>query len=196
LYSVKSTPATSVADLEDPADGLVAFYSDSGLASVSSAKGKEPFSILPEERLMATVGTLGLNFRRSWQGVMACREAIWAEYQCAARRRDPLLDQLEWEDHEVKLTDRHKFETLMDRYQADMEARYPIADVLVSDLGWKAPRRDVSKEDEATKRAIAEARSDALRMERSGIGAVPEASRVCRKGRVFVGRKGAIFGVE
>jgi hypothetical protein len=51
-------------------------------------------------------------------GVMACREAIWDEYRNAAGRQDPLLDQLEWEDHELKFTDREKFETLMERYQA------------------------------------------------------------------------------
>jgi len=79
---------------------------------------------------------------------------------------------------------------------SDMEARYPIADALVSDLHWDAPRRDVNREDEETRRAVAEARSDALRLERSGIGAVPEASRVCRKGRIFVASKGAVFGVE
>jgi hypothetical protein len=73
VYSAKSTPATSVAELEDPADGPVAFYSDAGLASVSSTKGKEPFSIMPEERLMVTAGTLGLNFRRR------CAEMFHAE---------------------------------------------------------------------------------------------------------------------
>lgn len=77
-----------------------------------------------------------------------------------------------------------------------MEARSTVADALVSELGWTAPRREITKEEKAKKQAEVEVRRDALRLERSGIGAVPEASRVCRKGRVFVGWKGAIFGVE
>lgn len=62
-----STPATSVADFEDPTEGPIAFYSDSGLVSVSSkgkSKGKDPFRLLPEERLQFTAGTLGLSLYR------------------------------------------------------------------------------------------------------------------------------------
>lgn len=149
---------------------------------------------------------------------MACREAMWDEYRMASEISDPLLDMLEWEENEIDLPTRVKFEILMERYQgsvpdlqlflrlliphhlplisSDMEAHYPMANALVSDLHWKAPLRDTKQEDKSTKQAVAEARRDALILERSGIGLVPERSRLCRKARIFIGRKGAVFGVE
>lgn len=51
-------------------------------------------------------------------GVMACREAMWEEYQIADDTGDPLLDMLGWDDHEFHLPNRVKFEILMKRYQS------------------------------------------------------------------------------
>jgi len=48
---------------------------------------------------------------------MACQEAMWEEYLEATQQREPLLDQLEWEAAELELTDRQRFERLMERYQ-------------------------------------------------------------------------------
>ncbi|KAF8502554.1 hypothetical protein BU17DRAFT_101935 [Hysterangium stoloniferum] len=193
LFSDMSSSGTSAAEsIEDLPDGSIAFFSDTELTNVSS-KRQKCVEILPEERLRVTAGTLGLNLYRSWQGVMACREAMWDEFQLALEARDPLLDLLQWEH---KSSNREKFDSLMERYQLDMEARYPISNALVSDLNWKAPKRSLTLDEKKTLRMVAEVRRDVLRLEKSNVLEVPEGSHICRKARMFVARKGAVFGTE
>jgi hypothetical protein len=54
----------------------------------------------------------------NYLGVIACRQAMWDEYRLAVGTADPLLDMLEWEEHELDLSNQEKFDLLIGRYQA------------------------------------------------------------------------------
>ncbi|KAF8514025.1 hypothetical protein JB92DRAFT_166214 [Gautieria morchelliformis] len=75
MGSSKSTPATSVVEYEHTGkngdrsiadERPIAFFSD---AELTSASRKEVLEVLPQERLVVTSGTMGLNLHRSWQGI-------------------------------------------------------------------------------------------------------------------------------
>ncbi|KAF9486316.1 hypothetical protein BDN70DRAFT_902479 [Pholiota conissans] len=146
-----------------------------------------PGSLFPLARLeKLNDRSLAMQLYRAYQGVLACREAMWEELKDRIRNRKDELLPFGWEDDEEleELQSRKKFEKLIDRYRSDMEARVSFWCSLET-IGWPLPAKEpLSKaeliEAQRLRESMIEARKQATMAEMM----IP-----CRSVRVIVGYK-------
>jgi hypothetical protein len=80
-----------------------------------------PRSLFPIEQLESlTERSLAMHLYRSYQSVLACREAMWEELDDRIRNRKEELLPFGWSDDEEleELQSRTKFERLIERYRS------------------------------------------------------------------------------
>ncbi|KAL1757302.1 hypothetical protein FB107DRAFT_209688, partial [Schizophyllum commune] len=118
--------------------------------------------------------------------VLGCQEAMWDELKYRIRNKSESLAPYGWDDDEdfEETHNRHKFETLIQRYQSDMRARISLWCTL-SELGWQYPARDPLTKAQAIEEArLREALAEARRAAQQGDLQLPS-----RALRVMVGYK-------
>ncbi|KAK0208757.1 hypothetical protein DFS33DRAFT_1253760 [Desarmillaria ectypa] len=193
FLSNASRPASSITTLnlnptETPAPpSLFVPYMLDTSSTETTAVASIPPSLFPEERLSSlNVRSLAMHLYRSYQSVLACREALWEELNDRLRNRKDELKPFGWEDDEdwEELQTRRKFEILIERYESDMQARVSLWCSL-NNIGWPFPPREpLSKaeliEEERMREAMLEARKHAP---------VEDLQVPCRTIRVLIGYK-------
>ncbi|TDL28128.1 S-adenosyl-L-methionine-dependent methyltransferase [Rickenella mellea] len=144
-------------------------------------------ALLPMSALSKTTDLgLALHLHRSCHSVLACQESMWEELKDRIRNREEQLKLLGWNDEELEgHRSRQRFETLIDRYKSDMQARIALWQPITNSLSWKVPHREpLSKseliEEERLHKAMLQARKHA---------SLEESKTQCRRVRIFVGYK-------
>jgi len=130
--------------------------------------------------------SLAMHLFRSFQNVMSVQESMWEELKDWLRNKMDVLEKFGWEnDGDTEEPDiRQKFETLLERYQGDMQIRISLWCSLTA-LGWDLPWKEpVSKaeyiEEEGIHIAIKKAMESA---------SDEDMQTPCRSARVLVGWK-------
>ncbi|TFK36969.1 hypothetical protein BDQ12DRAFT_686169 [Crucibulum laeve] len=146
-----------------------------------------PGHLFPVAQLEAlSERSLAMHLYRSYQSVLACQEAMWEELKDRIRNRKEELAAFGWDDDEEleELQNRKKFETLIDRYRKDMQARVSLWCSL-TERGWPSPVREpLSKAELIEEERIRDGMLEARRFASTEDLQVP-----CRALRVLVGYK-------
>ncbi|KAK0465575.1 uncharacterized protein EV420DRAFT_1514980 [Desarmillaria tabescens] len=145
-----SRPAPSITTLNlnptenhTPPPPFVPYMLDTSSTETTTVASIPP-SLFSEERLLSlNVRSLAMHLYRSYQSVLACREALWEELNDRLRNRKDELKPFGWEDDEdwEGLQTRRKFEILIERYESDMQARISLWCSL-NNIGWPFPPRE------------------------------------------------------
>ena len=79
----------------------------------------QEMALLPTASLScATNHGLALHLYRAFQNVLACQESMWEELKDWSRNRKDQLKELGWEDEDLEVQSRRRFEQLVERYQS------------------------------------------------------------------------------
>lgn len=192
FLSNTSRPVSSITTLNPDPIGIpspppfVPYMLDTS-STETTAVASIPPSLFPEERFSSlSERSLAMHLYRSYQLVLACREALWEELNDRLRNRKDELKPFGWEDDEdwEELQTRRKFEILVERYESDMQARISLWCSL-NNIGWPLPPREpLSKaeliEEERMREAMLEARKHAP---------AEDLQIPCRTCRVLIGYK-------
>ncbi|KIY67197.1 hypothetical protein CYLTODRAFT_376545 [Cylindrobasidium torrendii FP15055 ss-10] len=188
---MEKLPSTPEAE-SPPAASHLTYMLDSSSTDLTSVPSI-PAALFPSERLASLdERSLAMHLFKSYQVVLASREALWEELQERIQSRKHELAPFGWDSHENFDVDgprdpqreRRKFEMIVDRYAKDMQTRVSLWCSL-HNIGWPFPAREpLSKaeliEEERLRDAMTEARQYAP----------PEDLRLpCRTIRILVGYK-------
>ncbi|EGN93139.1 hypothetical protein SERLA73DRAFT_190006 [Serpula lacrymans var. lacrymans S7.3] len=156
-------------------------------SSAAESTGTKPsLSLVPLEELdKLSERSLAMQLYWSYKSVLACKESMWEELVDRMRNRRDELVALGWESDEelAKLQGRVKFETLINRYEDDMQARISLWYSL-SQFGWPIPSRSLSKAELVEEQRLYQAMSEARRT-----ASEEDLKMPCRSVRMLVGYK-------
>ncbi|KAL1738518.1 hypothetical protein HDZ31DRAFT_69910, partial [Schizophyllum fasciatum] len=162
------------------------------LFMVENRSSRRDSSVIPDSLLFndklheLTARSLAMQLHCSYRYVLGCQEAMWDELKYRIRNKLESLEPYGWDDDEdfEETHNRHKFETLVHRYQSDMRARISFWCTLC-ELGWSYPPRDpLSKAQAMEESRLREAMAEARRAAQQG-----DLQQPSRALRVLVGHK-------
>ncbi|KAI5835965.1 hypothetical protein K523DRAFT_343927 [Schizophyllum commune Tattone D] len=162
------------------------------LFMIENRSSRRDSNIIPDNLLFGdklrelSARSLAMQLHCSYRYVLGCQEAMWDELKYRIRNKSESLAPYGWDDDEdfEETHNRHKFETLIQRYQSDMRARISLWCTL-SELGWAYPARDPLTKAQAIEEArLREALAEARRAAQQGDLQLPS-----RALRVMVGYK-------
>ncbi|KIP11772.1 hypothetical protein PHLGIDRAFT_99241 [Phlebiopsis gigantea 11061_1 CR5-6] len=92
--------------------------------------------------------TLYMHLHRAVSLVYSLKEAMWEELQTLVRRKEGLLVEYGWQEHEYSDEfSQKRFETMWERYREDVHARIALWHPMM-EYGWTYPRQDALSESE------------------------------------------------